>query len=996
MFVPVDTPTDFTYISSAGCDSIATITVIETSTVTSSAEFTTCEGVAYEFEGEEVPVGIPTDFTYVSSAGCDSIATITVIETAVVGSSTEISTCEGVPVEIDGTVIPADTPTDFTYVSSTGCDSIATITVIETSTVTSSVEFTTCEGVAYEFEGEEVPVGIPTDFTYVSSAGCDSIATITVIETAVVGSSTEISTCEGVPVEIDGTVIPADTPTDFTYVSSTGCDSIATITVIETAVVSSSTEISTCEGVPVEIDGTFVPVDTPTDFTYVSSAGCDSIATITVIETAVVNSSTEILTCEGVPVEIDGTFVPVDTPTDFTYVSSAGCDSIATITVIETAVVNSSTEILTCEGVPVEIDGTFVPVDTPTDFTYVSSAGCDSIATITVIETAVVSSSTEISTCEGVSVEIDGTVIPADTPTDFTYVSSAGCDSIATITVIETAVVSSSTEISTCEGVSVEIDGTVIPADTPTDFTYVSSAGCDSIATITVIETAVVNSSTEILTCEGVPVEIDGTVVPADIPTDFTYVSSAGCDSIATITVIETAAIYTVADTSACIGSIVTIEGVDLVADVPTDFTYVSSAGCDSIVSITLSTVESITAVIDTNTCVNTSLMIDGIEYFPNTSTDLNLVAASGCDSILTINVNEYPSYSSTVDTSVCEGEIFMFDGIEIMPGDTEFFTYTDSNNCDSILIVSLTALTNYELTIDTTLCGGESFIFDGVELFPNDSQIFSYETNTNCDSTITVNVLGVELDWTWVAEDVLCYGDENGRIIIDGANGGTPPYTYSLDGVQYQAGAEFADLSAGVYSLFIKDMNDCVLEESIVISEPDILEVDAGDDITVETGMSVELFANTNTENNILYNWSPATDLDCVDCPSPIFTARETTTYTVNIIDENNCNASDEITIFVERPKLPTFSIPNAFSPNGDGVNDVFRLIPQSEVIELEFMVYNRWGERIFYSKDVDFGWDGSYKGEGQEMGVYVYYVRAIFVGDQDYEAQGNITLIK
>jgi len=119
--------------------------------------------------------------------------------------------------------------------------------------------------------------------------------------------------------------------------------------------------------------------------------------------------------------------------------------------------------------------------------------------------------------------------------------------------------------------------------------------------------------------------------------------------------------------------------------------------------------------------------------------------------------------------------------------------------------------------------------------------------------------------------------------------------------------------------------------------------------------------------------------------------------TYTVIITDGNLCAASGSASIFSSSVpcSTPYLYIPNIFSPNGDGENE--RLFVQgSGIKELTFIIYDRWGEKIFESEDTGIGWDGTYKGKPMNEAVFVYYVKATFINSEIVERKGNVTLVR
>ncbi len=147
-------------------------------------------------------------------------------------------------------------------------------------------------------------------------------------------------------------------------------------------------------------------------------------------------------------------------------------------------------------------------------------------------------------------------------------------------------------------------------------------------------------------------------------------------------------------------------------------------------------------------------------------------------------------------------------------------------------------------------------------------------------------------------------------------------------------------------------------------------------------------------------YTWTPATDLSCTDCPQPNANPRFNTTYKVEVVDNNNCRASSSITVKTVCNEQNYF-VPNTFSPNGDGQNDVF--YPRgTQLNRIQSMrVFNRWGELVFEKKNFNAnakndGWDGYIKGVPAQMDTYVYIIEVVCENAQIIALKGNVTLIR
>lgn len=161
-------------------------------------------------------------------------------------------------------------------------------------------------------------------------------------------------------------------------------------------------------------------------------------------------------------------------------------------------------------------------------------------------------------------------------------------------------------------------------------------------------------------------------------------------------------------------------------------------------------------------------------------------------------------------------------------------------------------------------------------------------------------------------------------------------------------------------------------------------------DDMTLKYGGNVQLLVS----GAYLYSWSPISTLSNPNVANPYATPTEPTTYYVWGLGENGCRNLDSVHINIDyRDNL---FVPSAFSPNGDGKNDVFRVTNLTFQKLQEFRVFNRWGQEIFSTTDAKKGWDGTWKGVPQDMGTYQYIIKVAYPDGYIETYKGDVTLVR
>jgi gliding motility-associated-like protein len=296
-------------------------------------------------------------------------------------------------------------------------------------------------------------------------------------------------------------------------------------------------------------------------------------------------------------------------------------------------------------------------------------------------------------------------------------------------------------------------------------------------------------------------------------------------------------------------------------------------------------------------------------------------------------------------------------------------------------------------------------------DIFANGDQIICIlHSDSSCHTGDTSNVITLHVDpqghaTVTIADSpvIVCAGvpEDFVATVINGST--TPIFQWLVNGVTTSASGDVYKtdtLTTGdvVYCLITSDAS-CGLAKSnsVPVTVGSVPAVTAGQVFTIPYGQSLEL--NPAVSGDIIsYDWTPGAGLSDSTIVDPVADPLYTTTYLLEVTAWGGCKASGEITVDIYTP----LSIPNAFTPNGDGRNDVLYVLggPEGSRIK-DFTIFDRWGQAVFRSEggmpgDAGTGWDGRYRGMPAPAGVYVYEVVMGYANGKQQVYKGTVVLVR
>lgn len=233
--------------------------------------------------------------------------------------------------------------------------------------------------------------------------------------------------------------------------------------------------------------------------------------------------------------------------------------------------------------------------------------------------------------------------------------------------------------------------------------------------------------------------------------------------------------------------------------------------------------------------------------------------------------------------------------------------------------------------------------------------------------------------------KDILCEGDE---LLISSNDEPTYTYAWRKDNVSLAGDQSTLRVNqAGIYYLLVEDeKTGCTGTDSVIVKKETIL-LTLPDETSTQRGNAIQLIPTVNsTGYPVIYAWSPPAGLSSVTDSIVKASPSQTTEYILKVTSPAGCIALDTILVKI----FDKMYIPDAFSPNGDGINDTFQIANGNELID-EISIYNRWGETVFHSAGYSNPWDGTFKSDSVPAGHYVYKIKTAI-----HTYQGTLMILR
>jgi gliding motility-associated-like protein len=251
-----------------------------------------------------------------------------------------------------------------------------------------------------------------------------------------------------------------------------------------------------------------------------------------------------------------------------------------------------------------------------------------------------------------------------------------------------------------------------------------------------------------------------------------------------------------------------------------------------------------------------------------------------------------------------------------------------------------------------------------------------------------------------FVVQQPGCGSNQAGQVQVNNIQGGTPPYRLFLNNNIPEGNNLFRNLRPGTYTLKVEDAGGCQWAAPIELLPAQLPSVELGPDREIRLGDSVRVAPIISQDSIVAITWAAGSPLSNPSARVQILKPNSSTTAQITIRASNGCTATDFINIRVVR-ELPLF-VPNVFSPNGDGNNDLLTIFAGPQINRVKFFrIYDRWGTQVyglqeFRPNDPLLGWDGTLGGTLLNSAVFTWYAEVEMVDGKVELLKGDVSLLR
>lgn len=884
------------------CDAVYTTEIVLGDTVFVNVLEAVCFGDTFEYRGESYTETGIYEIVAPNPDGCDTLINLDILLVEPVESVIFDTICSG---QIYG--LGRNGYVESGNYTLTLCDTIVSLFLTVLPPLETNIDTSICFG-------QWVDVGT---FRYSASGsytnwletaeGCDSIVNLNLEVYPLIETQIDSTICYGQFVDV-GTFRYRESGNYSNMLETAeGCDSLVSLNLNVLPPIEQLIDTTICVGEFIEVNFARYR-ESINDTIYLETLeNCDSlvILNLTVLDTAL--TRLDVTVCEGSTYRVGDT--EYSQPGEYVQVftGSTGCDSTVILDLEVSNIVFNDIQSELCQGAGFEINGTnYFETGFYTD-TIITATGCDSIIRLDLMISDTFLIQIDTAVCPGSIIDVGENTYSASGFYIDTLNTVDGCDSIVWLQLEVLGEQFTIIDTSLCTGLAFDFGGMLLDESGLYRDTLVSSIGCDSLVELRLNMLPPPIANTQFSICQGESIVVNG--ISYDAPGSYqdTLQTSAGCDSILQFSLEVVSQLFTDLEVEVCEGETYLFDGNVLSTTGEYEATFTSIAGCDSIVSLSLTVFEVKNTQLVVSLCEGETYNVGDSTYSASGIYQNVLRTTENCDSVVNLDLTIVPRQENEVVAEICEGETYVLGTENYTVAGNYTQVLTGQAGCDSVvnLNLSVNPIPEINLTGETELCAGESTSLSIDDSYP----IYSWSTGEN---TPIISVASTGTYTLSVTDDQGCVGTANLSVQVSMLNSDITPKIYpsgsliscqgaadgALEALAFNGIAPYSwawstgsstpmidNLDPGTYVVTITDGFGCEnIEEFTLTAPPEFslstsilppLCIDEGGivDVVVEGDTGPYTFQMGNTNQNI-----------------GLFEDVESGPHTITVADANGC----------------------------------------------------------------------------------------------------------
>jgi len=746
-----------------GCDSIVNLDLNVLPAGTRNLNVEICAEDSYTLNSETfLNSGTYTQILPKKAAsGCDSVIILNLRKLSASNSTLSKTICFGQTYAINGETFSKSGTYKRSFTNSRGCDStfVLELTVLESSTAEISAHI--CEGETYLFGSNVLDTAGKYTLTRpgVAASGCDSVINLTLTYGTPSSAQSSVTICHGDSIKIGTYTLSAsgDYTLKLPRANAQKCDSIIQLRVNKLPEAANLLKASICRGETYRFFGQ--SFDAPGTYSRrlfgAAKSGCDSILylELKVFEPVVHQINKDI--CQGSRFDFFGQSLSQsgDYRKIFPNGAANGCDSIVELRLRVLPPSQDTFSVSLCRGETFSLQNkTFSSAGTfQVLLPGATASGCDSIVLVKVTILPDARQKLSVSICRGDTFTLAGQKFSASGIFQDTlpFPAANGCDSLVELTLGFYPEARQSLEMPLCLGKTLQINGQTL--DTAGIYQQVikgsSRFGCDSTLMIKVFETKIDTPKFAVTLCADTAFSFAGKRFEnageflVKVPTN----NKNGCDSLVALSLSKKSPDKILSSLNICKGDSLIFGSLNLKVSGNYNQVFKNSAGCDSVVTLSLEVLDEARETLDTLICLGEKYKNWGKIFSQAGNYQIPLESMLGCDSLVNLNLTVEPADTFFIKQNLCIGKTYSLNGQEFFNSGKylQVLPKVTPNGCDSLILVDLSFSDAIEATLEVEICPGESFISNGVSYFKEGTftQFFPKGSTSGCDSLLQIRV---------------------------------------------------------------------------------------------------------------------------------------------------------------------------------------------------------------------------------------------------------------